>query len=152
MRSPYPRVVDTIRGREPRVCWVADRRAERAGVPWFSNELDTTTTQGAPLTRLRDRPRGDAEARSAPDACAADGLARAAGRSRATPSNASLAKVRADRKRLSPKLATRARKRAIGEILEARFTLGAFEEARRTDPPYWASLMAESTAARLPSL
>jgi len=31
------------------------------------------------------------------------------------------------------------RKRAIGEILEARFTLGAFEEARRTDPPYWAS-------------
>jgi len=53
---------------------------------------------------------------------------------------------------LSPKLATRARKRAIGEILEARFTLGAFEKARRTDPPYWASLMAESTAARLPSL
>jgi hypothetical protein len=50
-----------------------------------------------------------------------------------------VAKVRADRKRLSPKLTTRARKRAIGEILEARFTLGAFEVTRRTDPSYWAS-------------
>jgi hypothetical protein len=40
---------------------------------------------------------------------------------------------------LSPKLTTRARKRAIGEILEARFTLGAFEATRRNDPPYWAS-------------
>lgn len=40
---------------------------------------------------------------------------------------------------MSSKLTTGARKRAIGEILEARFTLGAFEEARRTDPPYWAS-------------
>jgi len=36
-------------------------------------------------------------------------------------------------------LTTRARKRAIEEILEARFTLGAFEETRREDPPYWAS-------------
>jgi hypothetical protein len=40
---------------------------------------------------------------------------------------------------LSLKLTARARKRAIGEILEARFTLGAFEETRRSDPSYWAS-------------
>src|SRR6202007_3189346 len=94
----------TIRDHEPHVCWVADRRADPAGVPSFSDEMDTTTTQGAPIARLRDRPRGHAEARSAPDACAPAGLARAAGRSRATPSNASLAKVRADRERLSPTL------------------------------------------------
>src|SRR5437667_11165621 len=104
MRSPYPRVVDTIRGREPRVCWVPDRRAERAGVSWFANELDTTTTQSAPLIRLRDRPRGDAEARAAPDACAADCLACAAGRSRATPCNASSAKDRAERTPLNSNL------------------------------------------------
>ena len=40
---------------------------------------------------------------------------------------------------MSPKLTPQARKRAIERILEARFTLGAFEEIRRHDPPYWAS-------------
>lgn len=50
-----------------------------------------------------------------------------------------MAKVRAPGARLSPKLTPRARKRAIGRILDARYTLGAFEEMRRRDPPYWAS-------------
>src|SRR6267378_4004868 len=88
---------------KPDVCWVADRRANPAGVLWFSYET-ATTIQSDPITRLCVRPRGDAEARSAPDACAAAGLSRAAGRSRATLSNASLAKVRAAGKRLSSKL------------------------------------------------
>lgn len=40
---------------------------------------------------------------------------------------------------MRPKLTPRARRRAIEEILEARFTLGAFEATRRNDPSYWAS-------------
>jgi hypothetical protein len=35
--------------------------------------------------------------------------------------------------------ALRARRRAIAEILEARFSVSAFELARRADPAYWAS-------------
>ena len=36
-------------------------------------------------------------------------------------------------------LALKARQRAIGAILEARFNIAAFEKLRRTDPSYWSS-------------
>lgn len=38
-----------------------------------------------------------------------------------------------------PKLTLRCRKRAITAILEARFSVGAFEEIRRGNAAYWAS-------------
>ena len=37
------------------------------------------------------------------------------------------------------KLSLRERHRAIGVILEARFSVGAFEEVRRTNAEYWDS-------------
>jgi ribulose bisphosphate carboxylase small subunit len=39
----------------------------------------------------------------------------------------------------APKLSLAARKRAIRAILEARFSIGAFEKLRREDAAYWAS-------------
>ena len=33
----------------------------------------------------------------------------------------------------------KARRHAIGEVLEARFSLAAFDKIRRADPAYWAS-------------
>ena len=41
--------------------------------------------------------------------------------------------------KLPPKLTLRARKRAITAILDARFSVGAFEEIRRENAAYWAS-------------
>jgi len=40
---------------------------------------------------------------------------------------------------LSAQLSLRARRRAIAGIVEARFSVRAFEDIRRTDPAYWAS-------------
>lgn len=40
---------------------------------------------------------------------------------------------------LPPKLTLRGRKRAITAILEARFSVGAFEDIRRENAAYWAS-------------
>lgn len=37
------------------------------------------------------------------------------------------------------KLSLRERRRAIGAILEARFSIGAFEQVRRTNAEYWES-------------
>jgi len=38
-----------------------------------------------------------------------------------------------------PKLTLRERRRAIGAILEARFSVHAFEKVQRADPGYWSS-------------
>jgi hypothetical protein len=40
---------------------------------------------------------------------------------------------------LSAPLSLRARKRAISAILEARFSVGAFEDVRRRNAAFWAS-------------
>lgn len=40
---------------------------------------------------------------------------------------------------MSSRLTVRARRHAIGSILEARFSIAAFEKIRRTDPVYWSS-------------
>lgn len=40
---------------------------------------------------------------------------------------------------MSTRFTPKARRRAIAEILEARFSLSAFEAARQGDPAYWAS-------------
>jgi len=40
---------------------------------------------------------------------------------------------------VAPKLTLRGRKRAIRAILEARFSVGAFEDIRRENAAYWAS-------------
>ena len=38
-----------------------------------------------------------------------------------------------------PRLSLKARRHAIYQIIEARFSLQAFEEVRRLNPQYWAS-------------
>jgi hypothetical protein len=40
---------------------------------------------------------------------------------------------------LRARLSLRERRRAIAAIVEARFSVRAFEDLRRTDPAYWAS-------------